>query len=100
MPKPKLVDDEPKAVDDGLVTIEFSGHTFVVPRDGDEWSTESTLQRYRASSMQQPFEWMKFVELALGAEQWHTVKKTFTKTGDFNKFIELFTATVSKECDL
>ena len=96
MPKPKLVDDAKP----DLVEIEFSGHTFVVPRDGDEWSTESTLQRYRASSMQTPFEWMKFVELALGPEQWRVVTKAFTKTGDFNKFIELFSDTVAKECDL
>lgn len=96
MPKAKT---EP--ADDVNVLIEFNGATFTVPRDTDEWSTTAWLARIEATTTGRTADWMRFIELLLGATQWRQLTAVTAATkGEFNKFLDVFTPTVVKECDL
>ena len=98
MPKAKT---EPVEEPDSEVRIEFNGETFTIPRDTDEWSTTAWLARIEATTTGRTLDWMRFVELLLGPVQWQKITPLTAATkGDFVKFLDVFTPTVVKECDL
>lgn len=95
---PKKIDDETPVTD---VVIEFNGATFTIPKDTDEWPTTAWLARIEATTTGRTLDWMQFVELLLGPAQWQQLTTlTASKKGDFVKFLDVFTPTVVKECDL
>lgn len=95
---PKKTDDEAPVTD---VVIEFNGATFTIPKDTDEWPTTAWLARIEATTTGRTLDWMQFVELLLGPAQWQQLTTlTASKKGDFVKFLDVFTPTVVKECDL
>lgn len=95
---PKKTDDETPVTD---VVIEFNGATFTIPKDTDEWPTTAWLARIEATTTGRTLDWMQFVELLLGPAQWQQLTTlTASKKGDFVKFLDVFTPTVVKECDL
>lgn len=88
---------EPTAEESPLVEIEFNGQTFTVPRDADDWPTVAYLARLTAITSGRTMDWLKFMELLLGAAQWQRVVDS-TNAGQFREFLNTAIDAIKKEC--
>lgn len=100
MPKAQKTpaDDAPVSA---VVTVEFNGSTFEIPQQSDDWPTEAWIARMQASTSGQLLDWLSFVELLLGPQQWKRLTKAAAGTkGEFKKFLDVMLPVVAKECEL
>ena len=96
--KPEVVEGEVEAVEDEVlaeyVDIPFRGHTFVVPRSRDDWSTEGLA--YLGEGAYHLF--IKYnLELARPG-QWEQLVQLAPTRRDRNEFFEVHNKIVREEC--
>lgn len=98
MPKTKTAPDVEDATDE-VVEISYNGATFVVPKQRDDWATPVELALYQAQVTDMSLHWVRWIELALGDEQWTRLLAILPKRRDLLEFVKLFTQTVFTECE-
>lgn len=83
-----------------MVSIEFNGHTFTVPKNRDEWSVQSELFYMQARVTDSGHHWVQWAEEGLGPEQWvELLTNVLRNRGDLGTFMQKFVETVLTQCD-
>lgn len=97
--KPELVaveDSAEEAESEDLVTFEFNGVTFELPRHRGKWPTRAILQFSRAETKDDQ---IKGVETLIGPAQWdRLIDEVAPLAEQFDEFMELFSSTVADKC--
>lgn len=89
--------DEP-APELELVEIAFRGQVFTVPKDMDDWETETCLAWSRSVKSSQLADWVQTVKHLLGPEQWDRLQALGSKRRDTTEFLTAMIDTVNKDC--
>ncbi|WP_374159075.1 hypothetical protein ACEWX3_07585 [Mycobacterium sp. G7A2] len=87
--KPKATLPNPE-----FAEITFRGHTFVIPRNRDNWSTEGLA--YLAEEKYNLF--VKYTLEIAKTGQWATLCSLCPRRKDFTQFFVLFGKTIQDEC--
>jgi hypothetical protein len=98
--KATTTDAEIDSPEDDLVTIDFEGVTFSIPRDADNWSSTAELARLRAIQSGSLVDWLSFMETLVGPARWTVLLQAAPTRADLYRLMSVISTAVKDECQI